>query len=98
MKDTRYWLSWFQPGDDFRPMTYPPNASVLGWWKSGITEYGSTLCALVREQSESLAWSAIEQDWPDMEDKRFCEDKGSLFLPGDRFPLSDWMKERITNA
>ncbi len=92
----KYWLSWYQPTEDARPLTYPPNKSILGWWNSGsrCSDDAHTICALVDAQSEDAAKKAVTKDWPEAKEWRFCaESDGKL---SDRFPLSDWMKERMT--
>lgn len=97
----RFWISWHQPGDDYRPLTYPPNESVLGWWCSGYTGGGelSTLVALVEARSEDAAKAAILHDWPDAGDWRFCIERDNEWLPSDRFPIDqDWMRERLQTA
>jgi hypothetical protein len=95
----RFWISWHQPTEDHRPLTYPPNTSVLGWWCSGSDEKDRwTLCALVRAGTEADAQAAVLTDWPEAEDWRFCNEVGTNFQPGDRFPLSEWMKTRIEAA
>lgn len=89
-----FWISWVQPTDDYRPMSFPPNDSVMGWWCSGSAENGATLCAMVKSDSEQNAQEAIRKDWPEAQEWRFCEPKTDLEL-GDRFPLNDWMKPRF---
>lgn len=95
---SRYWISWHQPGEDYRPLTYPPNERVLGWWRSGETGENaprSILCAVVMAQDEEDAKRAISLDWSEAEDWRFTESVSSNFTPGDRFPPSDWMEARL---
>ena len=94
-----FWISWYQPTEDHRPLTYPPNASILGWWCTGTrgSDDASTMCALVSADSEEAAKQAIRKDWPEAEEWRFCEKKESLEL-SDRFPLSDWMEPRFRDA
>ena len=94
---TRYWwISWYQPTDDHRPLTYPPNDAVLGWWCSGerCSDGASTLVAHVRSSDEDAAKAAIRTDWPEAGEWRFCERRSGRPEPGGRFPLSDWMRER----
>lgn len=66
----RWWLSWYQPGPDYRPLTYPPNEQILGWWCTGQggPVAGSdvdlfTLCALVEAKTEAAAWKAVRKDF-----------------------------------
>lgn len=94
----RYWISWYQPVGDYRPLTYPPNAAVLGWWKTGEDcEDRNVLCALIESATAESAVRAIAQDWPDMGDIRFCEEREpSYAVQNDRFPLQDWMRPRMT--
>lgn len=100
----RFWLSWYQPGLDHRPLTYPPNAAILGWWCTGSGEHGGfedvdILCALVEAGSEDSAWKAVLVDWPDMIDHRFIEQhEPNYTVTSDRFPLSDWMVPRMNPA
>jgi hypothetical protein len=95
----RYWVSWCQPGEDYRPLTCPPNESVLGWWCSG--EYGDdeetihTLCALIRAGSVKDAKGVILKDWPEAGQWRFCREVAKDFSPGDRFPIEPWMRKRF---
>lgn len=90
----RYWVSWYQPTKDYRPLTYPPNEAILGWWCSGA----STLCALVSASDKVEAGAAITKDWPEAKEWRFVYEKGDKWLPGDRFPLKDWMRDRFRKA
>ena len=87
----RFWISWRQPTEDYRPLTDPPHPQVLGWWCSGHT----TLCAAVEANSEVEARMYVRIAWPEASEWRFCEEKPADFVPGDRFPLSDWMRERF---
>jgi hypothetical protein len=92
--ELRYWISWYQPTDDERPLTCPPNENVIGWWNSGSDDSAWTLCALVRADSEEQAKSSVLKDWPEAERWRFANQVDSSWIPGDRFPLSDWMIDR----
>lgn len=87
------WISWVQPGHDVRPLNFPPNESVMGWWTTGYTENGQTLCAMVRAASWEEAHSVVLLDWPEAGAWRFCKHSSSPVL-SDRFPLEDWMRER----
>lgn len=97
---TRWWLSWYQAGPDHRPLTYPPNDAILGWWCTGQREDDvDTLCALVQAESEATAWKAVLKDWPDMIDRRFTSERPPGYvITSDRFPLSDWMIPRMSPA
>lgn len=94
----RFWCSWHQPGADNRPLTYPPNAAIVGWWCSGERGDGeSTLCAVVDVDQEADVEPAVLQDWPEAHEWRFIEAKDDKWLPSSgRFPLSDWMKARAS--
>lgn len=99
----KWWLSWVQPTEDFRPLSFPPNKDVLGWWCSGYSsDEHAILCAAVQAVDEDAAWEAIMKDWPDMGEVRFCGSKDSEWLPSDRFPLrtrngDDWMAKRFAD-
>lgn len=95
----RWWMSFYFAGDDHRPLTYPPNKAILGWWCSG---YGpsdeAALCILVSANSEDEAKAAIAKDWPEaatVSEWRFCEPRPDGWVPNDRFPPSTWMAERM---
>ena len=95
---SRYWLSWESPCEDYRPLTYPPQKAILGWWCSGYnSDDYAIICACVQAESEESAKSEIAKEWPESVGAhwRFCNDKGPAFAPGGRFPLADWMVERL---
>ncbi|WP_421793534.1 hypothetical protein [Hydrocarboniphaga effusa] len=93
---TTFWISWYQPTEDHRPLTFPPNADVLGWWCTGqrCEDGASTLVAFVKARDEASAKSAVQIDWPEATEWRFCEVRTRI-KPGSRFPFEDWMRERI---
>lgn len=101
----RFWLSWNEYSEDYRPVIDPPNRAVLAWWCSGEDGAGrySTLVALVEAPTEREAKEAILADWPrhlDMEDQgrewRFCNEVGFDYRPGDRFKINKgWALERV---
>lgn len=91
----RFWVSWLQPTIDYRPLRYPPFNPIMGWWCSGYDENDvATLCAVVLADDDEEAKFNVLQEWPEAERWRFCEEKPAGWVPGDRFPLSDWMKPR----
>jgi hypothetical protein len=98
----RFWLSWEETSDDYRPITDPPNQAVLAWWCSGTAGDGSysTLVAMVEAEDEIAAKRAVVLSWPPARGVapmwRFCEERGFDWRPGDRFPISKgWSLERI---
>ena len=92
-----YWVSWYQPTQDFRPLSFPPNKNILGWWKTGEnTSNESTLVAIVNAVSVKDAEKLIRKDWPEVTNWRFIEKKSTLLL-NDRFLLTNWMIERIND-
>ena len=94
MSNKTFWVSWHQPTEDYRPLKYPPNPKILGWWCSGERGDGcAIIIAMVKAGRESEAKGHIEKDWPEAEDYRFCDEKEDLFVSS-RFPLNDWMIER----
>lgn len=95
---SRYWCSWVCTEEDHRPVTYPPGAGVLGWWCSGYDAAdNSTLCALIEAEDADAVAGVVRADWPEFGGAWRIEPKvvPDDFLPGDRFPLSDWMRERV---
>lgn len=94
MTINRYWVSWWQPTEDHRPLTDPPHPQVLGWWCSGSSDEGDSICALVEAESEDKAKVYVQISWPEAENWRFIEAKPNDWIPGDRFPPQKWMLER----
>lgn len=100
----RFWLSWEECSEDYRPITDPPTRAVLAWWCSGEAGDGSfsTLVALVEAEDEDSAKAAVLESWPlDGSNRggqrwRFCEERSFDWRPGDRFPLGNgWARERV---
>ena len=98
----RFWISWVQCTEDYRPLTFPPNAAILGWWCSGFDSSDSaTICAAVEATDADAACDAIFKDWPEAEAEfktgnlRFIETVDGNWRPSDRFPLSEWMVPRF---
>jgi hypothetical protein len=111
MSKKLWWLSWDQTTSDERPLTFPPNEAILGWWNSGsrCSDDAHTICAFVQAETEEEAKAAVKKDWPEAEEWRFCGEtsvkpgdrfplKETSVKPGDRFPLKDWMKPRFAAA
>lgn len=106
----KFWVSWIQPTEDFRPINYPPNEQILGWWCSGYDSSDNPIiCACVVGIGETIgdrmrsATDAIDIEWPESTSSeenstgwRFFDEKADDFRTSDRFPLSDWMKERFS--
>lgn len=94
----RYWVSWLQTTEDYRPLTFPPNGRVLGWWCSGYrsSDDAATICALVAAETEDDAKAVILKDWPEADEWRFCDEVEPDWDPnkGGRFPPSEWSVER----
>ena len=100
----RFWISWVQRTEDYRPKYYPPHHSILGWWCSGYdTEGHAILCACVEAKDAAAASSAIIHEWPEVKEliksgegwRFYNRNVSEAWRPGDRFPLSDWMVERF---
>lgn len=97
-----FWISWHQPGNDYRPLTYPPNESICAWWCSGFRVEGENetpiLVAVVKADTEQSAKDAVHTDWPEATDWRFCDEMKELRL-SDRFPVqSAWAEQRLQAA
>jgi hypothetical protein len=96
----RFWLSWVQPTKDFRPLTDPPAANVLGWWCTGHdADDHATICALVQGDCLETAQASVRESWPEAPARtrawRIEDEVPPDALPGDRFPLKPWMQERL---
>jgi len=95
----RWWMSWIVEEEDHRPLTFPPNVAVLGWWCTGYDASGSSiLCGLIQAETVEAARDAVLVDWPGIT-WRFEHEKDSEYVvTSDRFPLSDWMKQRMATG
>jgi len=95
----RFWMSWILTDEDYRPLTYPPNEAILGWWFTGTTsDERAILCGLVDSPTRDEAKAAVLKDWPGIE-WRFIETKNpDTVITSDRFPLSEWMKSRMFSS
>lgn len=96
--DKRWWVSWHQPIQDYRPnykggdnstvMDVEPK--ILGWWCSGENMSGEAiLCALMLGKSEGHVNNLIRKYWPEarLDPSRFMRQVDDDWIPGDRFPL-----------
>jgi hypothetical protein len=95
------WISWYQPGPDYRPITFPPHDSIMGWWCSGEDMQGNfTLVAHVRAGSMAAARRIIKDKgcWPEAKKWRFCVPTDHNEPAGGRFIPSDWMISRYEDA
>ena len=85
-----YWISWYQPGEDWRVLTWPPPDPILAYWCSGyagdLDDEKAVVVALVRADSPEAARAAVTGAgaWPDAGEERFCDVTDRP--PGDRFP------------
>jgi hypothetical protein len=91
----RFWLSWNELAKDYRPLSYPPNSCILGWWCTGYDDTSSRICAWVTATDEEAAKAAVALDWPGAKDWRFCAEVGRDWEPSDRFPLAEWTRARV---
>lgn len=90
-----FWISWEQPTDDYRPLSYPPNENVLAWWCSGEGDDYYTLCAWVQAGDQAGAEAAVSKDWPEARHGRILEEREHV-THSDRFPVQhDWERERL---
>jgi hypothetical protein len=98
LKRRLFWLSWEQPTEDYRPLTYPPNKQILGWWCSGSGEDYWTICAYIEAEGDNDARAAVLKDWPEAFDRgaewRIFQECDK-YAPSDRFPPGDWMEPRL---
>lgn len=95
----RWWLSWWQPGSDCRPMVLPVAMPILGWWRTGTRGQGdepedrewspaSSLVAWVEADSPEDARTALLPYWPESAKAQWRfepEDVESSWRPSDRF-------------
>lgn len=96
----RFWISWACTSEDYRPLTFPPHEAIRGWWCSGYDD-NAILCAVVDAENEGEAMKAVYREWPEAEaytqefDWRFIARRDRDWKPGNRFPPSEWMVERL---
>lgn len=92
----RFWISWYQPTEDYRPIKFP---IPVEWWCSGERADGaSTLCAMVDALTEEAAKKEIQKYWHEAGEWRFCDEKAIDWLPGSRFPVARKKSESPTKA
>lgn len=96
-----FWVGWQFKGADWRPIHFPPNEGILGWWKTGEAGCGeptiSTLVGWVEAETEEAAVALVSEEWDvDLRggDLRFVEQKQKV-VTSDRFPTKDWMVGRL---
>lgn len=89
-KTVRFWISWYQPTEDYRPVKWPLPPEIPGFWCSGYgADDAATLCAVVDAPTEASAKRIIQakRNWPETHRWRFCEGKEPGWMPPpDRFP------------
>lgn len=92
-----YWTSWIQPTKDTRPLGYPPNPNVLGWWKTGtrLPDQSGVLCAMVKANTPEDARGFVKVDWPEADEWRFTDQIHTTTL-SDRFEIKPWMHKRMS--
>ena len=85
----RFWIFWYQPTEDYRPLKWPLPKTILGWWCSGqrCSDEASTLIAWVVAPSDYAAEKLIKKYWPEAKEWRFCDEVEKDWKPNDRFPL-----------
>lgn len=93
MSKNRYWVSWYQPTEDYRPLTHPPS-KLLGWWCSGYNceDDKAIIVVLLDADDEKQAKEILKEYWPETKNIawRFFSIKENNFIPNNRFPLSEW--------
>ena len=99
----RFWMSWYDAEEDYRPLHDPPSEAILGWWCSGEHADGrATLVALVQADDLPSACVAVAREWPETAQPktewRFGDEVALTWRPADRFPLSAWMEKRVGRA
>jgi len=77
-----YWMRFYIPGGDPRPMTVPPPCE---WWCSGSSETHSAVCALLVTDDSPEVVVLDDRFWPDAEIDSMDE-KPDGWRPSDRFP------------
>lgn len=89
----RFWISWYQAAEDYRPVIWPLPPSIPAYWCTGRDSDGdATLCAIVDAPSERHAYDAIRAAWKGgIREWRGCEARTNDWRPpSDRFPWPKW--------
>ena len=83
-----FWVSWYQPTDDYRPLPVPPKSIVKGYWCTGCrdADAASTMVAWVRAEDAACAMARIKEYWPEAAEWRFCDERAEGWQPNERFP------------
>ena len=89
-----FWISWVQPSKDYRPLSFPPTERVLGYWCTGYTDAGATLCAAVEANSKEELEGIVKTDWPEFQAFRFVQER-RFWTTNERFFPEGWAKERL---
>jgi hypothetical protein len=92
----RYWISWYEPGEDPRPARDWKRAP--DWWCTGYVYsedakgnevVHTTICAVVDAKNESEARRIVRKFWKPKE-WRFCGEREAGWEPQpDRFPCKE---------
>lgn len=92
----RFWISWYEHADDYRPRTWPLPEAVPAYWCSGEAPGAFTVCAIVDAPTEDAAQEIIGAHWnPGPLQLRFCQEVDQGWRPpGDRFPWPAWAEGR----
>ena len=99
----RFWISWYQAGEDYRPAKWPLPPEIAAYWCTGGSDAASTLCAIVDAPDEAAAKTLIVDCWGgglvglmDWDSAwRFCNEREPGWKPeSSRFPWPEWAKGR----
>ncbi len=84
----RWWVSWHQGGDDYRPVQWPLAKPLIAYWCSGHGEDSASLCLLAEADTAQEVDDAIMAYWPDRGEMRFFEERAAGWTPEpSRFPM-----------
>lgn len=96
MPETRWWMSFI--GDATRGVLWPPPEGMLGSWCTGWdSDDKPVIVCWTQAPTEEAARAIAAQSFPESAGRefRFCGVVEHDWRPNDRFPLSDWMEERL---
>lgn len=101
----RFWVSFYFLDSDYRPIGWPPEPGILGYWDSGTRceDGATTLVIWLEAENAEKAKELLGSDkcWPEVAqgvEWRFFEERDLDWRPNDRFPLAAWSKERLTGT